>query len=44
MPPDRFAGALATVKAGVTYVYTVVAIDKAGNRSAASNRVQETAR
>jgi hypothetical protein len=33
-----------TVKAGVTYVYTIVAVDKAGNRSAPSTRVQETAR
>ena len=33
-----------TVQAGVTYFYTVIAIDKAGNRSAASNRVQETGR
>jgi hypothetical protein len=33
-----------TVKPGVIYFYTVVALDKAGNRSAASNRVQETGR
>jgi hypothetical protein len=33
-----------TVKPGVVYFYTVVAIDKAGNRSAASNRVQEIGR
>ena len=32
------------VSAGVTYVYVVIAVDKAGNRSAHSNRVQETAR
>jgi hypothetical protein len=33
-----------TVTAGVTYVYVVIAVDKAGNRSTPSNRVQETAR
>jgi hypothetical protein len=33
-----------TVKAGVIYFYTVVAVDKAGNRSQPSNRVQETGR
>ena len=35
-----------TVKSGVTYVYVVVAVDKATppNRSAPSNRAQETAR
>ena len=35
-----------TVRAGVTYVYAIVAVDRATppNRSAASNRVQETAR
>jgi hypothetical protein len=33
-----------TVKAGVSYVYVVVAIDGAGNRSAPSNRVEDTAR
>lgn len=35
-----------TVQAGVTYVYAVVAVDKAStpNRSALSNKVQETAR
>jgi hypothetical protein len=32
-----------TAKAGVRYVYAVVAVDKAGNRSAESNRVEETA-
>jgi hypothetical protein len=34
----------ASAKAGVTYAYVVIAVDKAGNKSAASNRVQETAR
>ena len=29
---------------GTIYFYAVVAVDKAGNRSAASNRVQESAR
>ena len=33
-----------TVTAGVTYSYVVIAVDKAGNRSTPSNRVQETAR
>ena len=33
-----------TVKAGITYVYAVIAVDKSANQSAASNRVQETAR
>ena len=33
-----------TVRAGVTYVYAIVAVDKAGNRSSESNRVEETAR
>jgi hypothetical protein len=33
-----------TVAGGTTYVYTVIAVDKAGNRSAPSNRVQETPR
>src|SRR5262249_39542986 len=33
-----------TVTGGMTYVYTVVAVDKAGNRSTPSNRVQETPR
>lgn len=35
-----------TVRAGVTYVYAIVAVDRATppNRSAPSNRVQETAR
>lgn len=32
-----------TVTAGVRYTYAVVAVDKAGNRSAESNRVEETA-
>jgi chitin-binding protein len=32
-----------TTTAGVRYVYTVVAVDRAGNRSAGSNRVEETA-
>jgi hypothetical protein len=31
------------VTAGVRYVYAVVAVDKAGNRSGESNRVEETA-
>ena len=33
-----------TVKPGVRYVYSVVAVDSGGNRSAESNRVEETAR
>jgi hypothetical protein len=33
-----------TVTGGTAYVYTVIAVDKAGNRSAPSNRVQETPR
>ncbi len=33
-----------TVTGGTSYVYTVVAVDKAGNRSAPSRRVQETPR
>lgn len=33
-----------TVKPGVRYVYAVIAVDRAGNRSAASTRVEETAR
>lgn len=33
-----------TAAAGVAYVYTVIAVDKAGNRSTPSNRVQEAAR
>jgi hypothetical protein len=33
-----------TVKPGVRYVYSVVAVDRAGNRSELSNRVEETAR
>jgi hypothetical protein len=32
------------VRAGVTYIYAVVAVDKAGNRSTESNRVEETSR
>jgi hypothetical protein len=34
----------ATVTAGVRYIYAIVAVDRAGNRSAASARVEETAR
>jgi hypothetical protein len=34
----------ATASRGVRYVYTVVAVDTAGNRSAPSNAVEETAR
>jgi predicted small lipoprotein YifL len=33
-----------TVKPGVAYVYAIVAVDRAGNRSALSTKVQETAR
>jgi hypothetical protein len=33
-----------SVKPGVRYIYAVIAVDKAGNRSAESNRVEETAR
>jgi hypothetical protein len=33
-----------TVAGGTTYLYTVIAVDKAGNRSPSSNRVQETPR
>ena len=33
-----------TVQPGVRYVYSVVAVDRAGNRSAESNRQEETAR
>jgi fibronectin type 3 domain-containing protein len=33
-----------TVTGGTAYVYTVIAVDKAGNRSTPSNRVQETPR
>ncbi|HJU41466.1 MAG TPA: fibronectin type III domain-containing protein [Vicinamibacterales bacterium] len=33
-----------TVKPGVRYVYSVVAVDRAGNRSAESDRYEETAR
>jgi hypothetical protein len=32
------------VRAGVTYGYVVVAVDKAGNRSQPSNRIEETVR
>jgi hypothetical protein len=32
-----------TVRAGVRYVYAVVAVDRGGNRSSESNRVEETA-
>ena len=34
----------ASVQAGVRYVYAVRAVDKAGNASPPSNRVDETAR
>ena len=33
-----------TVRAGTRYVYAVVAVDRAGNRSPESNRAEETAR
>lgn len=33
-----------SVRAGVRYIYSVVAVDRAGNRSAESNRQEETAR
>jgi fibronectin type 3 domain-containing protein len=33
-----------TARAGVRYVYAVVAVDAAGNRSAESTRVEETGR
>jgi fibronectin type 3 domain-containing protein len=33
-----------TVTAGVRYVYAIVAVDRAGNRSAPSPRFEETAR
>jgi hypothetical protein len=33
-----------TVKAGVRYVYQILAVDKAGNRSGLSSRVEEAAR
>ncbi len=33
-----------TAKAGVRYVYQILAVDKAGNRSGLSNRVEEAAR
>lgn len=33
-----------TVTPGARYIYAVVAVDKAGNRSAESNRMEETAR
>ncbi len=32
------------IRPGVRYVYAIVAVDKAGNRSAQSNRIEETAR
>jgi hypothetical protein len=32
------------VPAGVRYVYAIVAVDTAGNRSAPSNRFEEAAR
>jgi hypothetical protein len=32
-----------TIRVGVRYIYAVIAVDKAGNRSAESNRVEETA-
>jgi hypothetical protein len=32
------------VPAGVRYIYAVEAVDKAGNVSAPSNRIEETAR
>ena len=41
IPEARFTD---EVKAGVQYVYAVQAVDKAGNVSPASNRVEETAR
>jgi hypothetical protein len=43
-PLDRTAFVDKTVKAGVTYTYAVVAVDKSGNRSTESDRVEETAR
>ena len=33
-----------TTRANVRYVYAIVAVDKAGNRSVPSNRVEEAAR
>lgn len=33
-----------TAKPGVRYVYAIIAVDKAGNRSAPSNRVEDAAR
>jgi hypothetical protein len=33
-----------TARAGVRYMYAIVAVDRAGNRSVESNRVEETAR
>jgi hypothetical protein len=33
-----------SVRAGTGYIYAIVAVDKAGNRSAESNRIEETAR
>ena len=41
IPDARFTD---DVKAGVRYVYAVQAVDKAGNVSPYSNRVEETAR
>ena len=43
---DRGHHAIAddTVRPASRYTYAVVAVDKAGNRSAESNRVEETAR
>jgi hypothetical protein len=43
-PIDKTAFVDNTVRPGVTYTYAVVAVDKAGNRSGESNRVEETAR
>jgi hypothetical protein len=43
-PLDKTVYVDSDVRAGVTYTYAVVAVDKAGNRSAESNRVEETAR
>lgn len=43
-PVTNTAFADNTVKPGVTYIYAVVAVDKVGNRSEESNRVEETAR
>jgi hypothetical protein len=43
-PVDKTAFIDNNVRPGVTYTYVVVALDKAGNRSPESNRVEETAR